>query len=356
MFYLLFLLLGCFAFYSIEKQHLCKTYIVYLFSLLPFIGLWIFMVGGQYNVGTDYQSYMAYFVGNYDVSYFAEKGEYCFAEIVSLFQSIGIYGQFFFYIFSAIAVLLYIQIAREVTTTNYTLFFFLFITVTTLFHTQMNGLRQCIAVYFSTLAFLEFIWGSRFVPLCLMFIAIGFHSSAIALVPLFFFTKISFPSTLAKVLIISAAVISLKSFDDFIADAILFTQYDYYAETEYFQQDISLLNKLTKLAYLPIYLLSMSVIKQKKIEGVEMRLFQFGLLAYLIKTIAIVSTVTNRFGYYFFILSMLPIFYYLRSLYKERKLILFWTICAYILLMYAVKVVLFPTREYLYDSILRTYF
>lgn len=356
MFYLLFLLLGCLAFYSVEKQGFSEPNSVYVFSLLPFIGLWIFMVGGQYEIGTDYQSYLSYFNGKREVAYFAAKGEYLFSFIVEFFQSIGIYGQFFFYLFAAISVLLYLQIAREVTFTNYALFFFLFITVTTLFHTQMNGLRQCMAVYFSTLSIILFICGRRIIPLALLLIAVGFHISAIALLPLFFLTKLSFSTNVAKVCIIVAAILSFASFDSLLEQAILMIpQYEYYAESEYFQSDISLLNKLTKLAYLPIYFLSLSVIKYKKVSGIEMRLFQFGLLAYLIKTVSIVSSVTNRFGYYFMILSVLPIFYYLRSLQKERR-ILFMVICAYILLMYAVKVVLFPSREYMYDSILRTYF
>lgn len=356
MFYLLFLSLGCLAFYSIEKQGLSEPNSVYLFALLPFIGLWIFMVGGQYEVGTDYQSYLSFFNGKRDVDYFAAKGEYCFSTIVDFFQSIGIYGQFYFYFFAAISVLLYLQIAREVTFTHYALFFFLFMTVSTLFHTQMNGLRQCMAVYFSTLSFILFICGRRIVPLGLMFVAVGFHISAMALLPLFFLTKLSFSTNIARVCIVVAAILSFASFDSLLEQVILsIPQYEYYAESEYFQSDISLLNKLTKLAYLPIYLLSLSVIKGGKISGIEMRLFQFGLLAYLLKTVSIVSSVTNRFGYYFMILSMLPIFYYLRSIQKEKR-ILFIVICAYILIMYAVKVVLFPTREYLYDSILRTYF
>lgn len=357
MYYLLFLLLGYFVFCSFEIQYIKNNYITICTYLCPFIGLWIFFVGGQYNVGTDYSNYLEYFLGKWNIDFFADRNEYVFSSIIKLFQHIGIYGQFYFYLFAAISVFLYIQIARRVTNSHYALFFFLFITISTLFHSQMNGLRQCTAVYFVTLSFIEFLFKRRFVSLGLALIALGFHTSVIALFPFYLFIgKVSFSPSIAKLLILLTSVLSFCSFDDIIVFIVsLFPKYEHYIESEYIQKEISMLNKLTKLVYLPIYYCSISTLKMGKLTRMELRLFQIGLLAYFLKNLSLVSILSTRFSYYFFILSILPIFYYLRVL-EEKNKRLYVFICIYIFLLYLLKVLVFPSGEYKYESIFSTYF
>lgn len=357
MYYLIFLLLGCLAYCSYEIQHIKNTYIVSCAYLLPFICIWIFIIGGQLNVGTDYSNYLEYFSGKWDVEFFAVRNEYIFSGIIKIFQSIGVYGQFYFYLFAAISVFLYIQIARRVTSSHYALFFFLFITISTLFHSQMNGLRQCTAVYFVTLSFIEFIFKRRFVSFCLALIALGFHASVIALFPFYLFIgKLSFSPSVAKLLVLVTSVLSFCSFDDIIISvASLFPQYEHYVESGYFQKEISILNKLTKIVYLPIYYCSISTLKMNKLNGMEFKLFHLGLLAYFLKNLSLVSILSTRFSYYFLILSIFPIFYYLRAL-EEKKSKFYVLMCIYILLLYLLKVLLFPSGEYKYNSIFSTYF
>ena len=356
MIYLLFLLLGCVAFSTYDSLHFRNTYIS-IFYLSPFIALWIFIVGGQLDVGTDYYSYLKIFTNKDSASFYLERNEYAFFAIISFFQTLGFYGQFYFYLFAAISVLADIQISRKVANSHYALFFFLFMTVSSLFHNQMNTLRQCTAVYFFTLSVIDFLRGKRIWSIILLLVAIGFHISAIGLLPIYLFLKkVSLGPRIAIILILSTSLLSIVSFDNMIVYvANLIPRYAHYANSEYFESGVNIFNKLTKLVYVPIYLLSIYSLRTLKLSKLEFHLFQLGLLACLLRNLSVVSSITNRFGFYFYILSLLPIFYYLREIQQTNKN-LFLMISGYILAIYILKVVAFPTGEYAYNSIFITYF
>lgn len=357
MIYFLFLLLGCIAFSVYDKQNLRNTYIVSVFYLSPFVALWIFIVGGQLNVGTDYETYLRIFMEKNAIAFYSERYEYVFSSLVSFFQSLGFYGQFYFFLFATITVLIYIQISRRLTNSHYALFFFLFVTVSTLFHNQMNGLRQCIAVYFVTLSIIEFVCNRKLFAFILLLLAVGFHISAFGILLLFFFVKnVSFSPRLAVLGILVVSLCSFGNFDRVIVEVVAnIPRYSHYIDSEYFEGGVNSLNKFTKLIYMPIYLCSVSLLSRHKLSGIELQLFQLGLLSYFIRTLSVVSSITNRFGFYFYVLSLLPIFYYLREIRKNRFL-LFICICAYILFIYLLKVIVFPVGEYTYSSVFSNYF
>lgn len=355
MYYILFLLLGLTSFYAYDKQYFDKSFAFLLLFFSPFIALWTFFIGGQLNVGTDYYSYLDIFNENDRLDYYFNKGEICFYGLVNFFRNCGFEGQFFFYVFALLSVLLYFAIIKSIGH-NYTLLFFLFITVSTMLHSQMNGIRQCTAVYFVTFGILGLLQNKKKIFFANIFLATGFHVSAIFILFLYFFRNITFTSKYAKTLIIATALVALFPADEITKQLILVVpQYSHYAESEYFQQGVSFFNKLTKLILLPLYYWAASLIDTHKFSAKDMRIFQFGLFAYLIKTICLVSSVTYRFGHYFFILSLFPIFYYLINL--QRRDLRFYTLLILFLLgLYSLKVVIFPRGEYTYDSVFFTCF
>ena len=221
----------------------------------------------------------------------------------------------------------------------------------------MNTLRQCTAVYFFTLSVIDFLRGKRIWSIILLLVAIGFHISAIGLLPIYLFLKkVSLGPRIAIILILSTSLLSIVSFDNMIVYvANLIPRYAHYANSEYFESGVNIFNKLTKLVYVPIYLLSIYSLRTLKLSKLEFHLFQLGLLACLLRNLSVVSSITNRFGFYFYILSLLPIFYYLREIQQTNKN-LFLMISGYILAIYILKVVAFPTGEYAYNSIFITYF
>lgn len=68
--------------------------------LLPVFIIWLVICGGQYQVGADW-NYRYVFDGKY-LDFYAEKNEYLFVWIISLFNNLGMHDQDLFYVFYGI--------------------------------------------------------------------------------------------------------------------------------------------------------------------------------------------------------------------------------------------------------------
>lgn len=152
MIYCLNLVYGILCSYYYDKYCNKKkvgSYIVVAFFISI---IWILIVGGQYGIGTDYYSYLDIFSLKSDIEIYKIKNEFLFYWIVSFFYDINLGGQFLFFVFAFINSFLFFIICRKITYNHTWFFLFLYITVSSLFHNQMNGIRQCTATYFVTLA------------------------------------------------------------------------------------------------------------------------------------------------------------------------------------------------------------
>lgn len=121
---------------------------------LPVVLLWILIIGGQYNVGTDYSSYIMHF-NTKSEDLFYEKKEYLFGYLIYISHELGIYGQGIVLLISAIWIILLLIISKYFLNSNLRylyIFLFVFIVFPATFNNQMNGIRQYVAVYFFTLA------------------------------------------------------------------------------------------------------------------------------------------------------------------------------------------------------------
>jgi len=123
----------------------------FLGVLLPIFLIWLSICGGQYDVGTDYWSYYGFFNGE-DFYKFRDSGEYLFAWIISLCNSLGLYGQSLFYVFYGINFYFFYLILKRIDLKYIFLFILLYITITGLFNNQLNALRQATAIYMGTYA------------------------------------------------------------------------------------------------------------------------------------------------------------------------------------------------------------
>lgn len=345
------LLFGYFAFSVYDNKYGKTSYWTSLLILAPFFIWWVLLIGGQYFVGTDYGSYLSIFDGTGNLWLYELKGEYLFYYLVSGGQALGLSGQDFFYIFAAFFALLYWKISRSITTRNHALFFFLFVAVSTLFHNQMNILRQSCAIYLITLAFISLAKNRKLSFLALILIASGFHQSSIVILIFFFFRNIRLGSYFAKVCLVAATLISFASIEPWIKEIVSsISTYAHYADSN-FVESTSLINKLTKLSLFPVYFLCTNLLKKESyLSPIEMKLFQLGFLTYMLRSVFLVSSVSNRIGYFFLLTAIFPLFYYLRYL-KENDRKSFWIICCYLLFIYLLKIVVFPSKEYLYSSI-----
>ena len=137
------------------------------------------MMGLRYNVGTDYFDYQEGYIYNYDVG----KGEVFFNWIRELFNRFDFHYSAYFSFLALINISFFVLAFKRDAFILPLLIFFLFTNGDWLF--WMNGIRQAIAmcIWIYALNFIEkkkFWW---YLVWCL--IAIGFHTSAIILIPLY---------------------------------------------------------------------------------------------------------------------------------------------------------------------------
>ena len=121
-----------------------------------------------------------------------------------------------------------------------------------------------------------------------------------------------------------------------------------YEGNDYYNEQVGLQYKLSKLLLLPVYYLSLDILNKNCLTDKERLFFLFGLLAYSLRCILLMNNLVGRFSYYFWLPSVLPIYYYVKYLF-ERKLQLKAVAClAYSSIIYFIKVIM-AVNEYKYE-------
>ena len=362
MFYVLNLILSCLIFYFLYLIR-PKNYGYILASLLV-VTLWTLLLGSQYFVGTDYQNYLTIFSNENSLEYYKNvKQEYGFYYFVKAFTYLGFKGQDFFYLFYFLTSIVFFKFVSAISRKDVIIYIFLFVTVSSLFHYQMNGLRQCTAVFFVSLGLVEF-YRKKYLSFALIFvIAALIHKSAVLILPLFWiFNRIKFSWKQLSYLVLISSLISLIPLDNiidsslvFIADFQYLGDYGRYQDGSDYVQDISFLNKLTKLVYLPFYLYIIRIYIKKTnisiLNDFEIKLFKIGILSYVLRNIFLISSITNRLGLFFTLLSIIPLYFLIRELLVRKDKATYTLVIVIFLAFYILKVVFFPTEVYSYDSV-----
>lgn len=156
MIYFIVLIFSVYSF-SFLYVHGKKSFANYIYASVFCIILWTIVQGGQYNVGTDYFTYLYYFDNPYSLSYFSDKGEWGFYFLIKFCHNIGVTGQGVFVVITVPESVLFFIICIKFDKNNPEIFILLYIVLSSLFHNQMNAVRQSIAVYFVTLSILYFL-------------------------------------------------------------------------------------------------------------------------------------------------------------------------------------------------------
>jgi hypothetical protein len=137
------------------------------------------MMGIRYDVGTDYLAYQEGYIYNFDVG----KGEVIFNWIRELFNRLNLHYSIYFGFLAFLNISFFVLAFKRDAFILPLLLFFLIVNGDWLF--WMNGIRQAIAmcIWIYALNFIERkkIWYYLFY--CI--VAIGFHKSAIILLPLY---------------------------------------------------------------------------------------------------------------------------------------------------------------------------
>ncbi len=356
--YLLFLLFSG-IYLSVLRQCRPVSYRSLLLFGLPFIIMWALLIGGQYNVGTDYVDYLHTFLTG-DTRYIEEnRGEFLFSGIMSSLWDAGIRGQGIFIAYSLIWVLALLRIMHLCVGSRWLyLFLFVFIVFPGMFNNQMNGLRQYTAVYVLTLGAFFFADRRYKLAAALFVSAPFFHSSAALIIPLlavmYLLAGRCRPAWLAASIFAGIAV-SFLTTPELVMKLLLLNpageMYVHYMESGLFVPH-PLSVKLPKYICLPLYLAAIYIFTKKSpLDGRDRRLFALGVLAYAVKLATLSYGMMHRIGMYFDILTCVPLVYLLIWLYRNKRSV-HYAVMAYMLAPFAVKVLVSTSGEYSYDNFL----
>lgn len=349
-YFLLFIYIYLYLFIIRIKSENKVKFIVYFF---PISTLLVLILGLQYNVGTDYFSYLHLASGNSGLKFITNHYEYLFAFLVRFVRYFK-EPQLIFLFSAIIQISFFTLIVYELKKMKFKLhiFFFLYFTLMLIFFNQFNGIRQYISVYIIIYALFKLINSKKIIFITLVFLASLFHiSSLIFLIFLILnpLLKMKFSKYKIIIIICSFILISLYDFSNIYIKIIKYLPfYNNYIHSTYFGR-LSLQGIITKIPKLIIVISSIYFIDHSKLSKKETYLINLSYISIITLVMSFTSTLIWRFYHYldfFLIIPVLLLFH--NKKYKKLRL-LFGLI---LLFMFITKVILIPRGEYLYRWII----
>lgn len=334
-----------------------KKYLISQFNIfyIPFILMWIFIIGLQYRVGTDYDSYLSIF--NSGALLYKKKGEVLFYELVQFLHLFTNNGQILFISISAIQVLVTLRILKELKKNNYdmTLIFFYYFSISGIFFNQMNGLRQYVAIPFLALSIIYFP-KNIFKSIIFIFIATQFHRSAIIFYPVLLFCfplKKKLPDYIYYLFVLFILIVSFLSINnivEFLVSKIL-PAYSAYFQEGVFLNKLSFSKQIVKIAMIPIYLLS---IKHRDFVNNPLAnvLYNLGFFSYFVFFIFSEITILVRILDYFRFFQIFPVYFLTKKYIHQKRNIEIFFLLSIVLGLLFLKIIVFPSGEYVYNNVL----
>lgn len=328
-----------------------------LITSIPIIIIWTIIIGGQYDVGTDYFSYLQIFYNKNILDVYYRKNEYIFYYLVKILSNLFKNGQILFLTIGLIENIFFIQLLKKMLRMKILekkyiyIFIFIFLAYGTNFYNQMNVLRQYFNLYIFTLMVFLAV-EKRYLMYNLFFlIGLNIHRSFI-LIYLFYFLYIFLKKKITKkILIIGIFIIFIINFinmEKYIAEvAIYIPRYSHYITSSYFNS-ISFEGKIIKLLYIPFVIESTFLIEKIK-NQIQKEVLKIGIISYIIKIGCLMTTVTNRVGEYFTLLSLFPIYFLIIYYIKNNNRLKLLILLGIIMLVYMLKIFIFAKGEYLYQ-------
>ena len=308
-------------------------------------GIWVIIIGFQFDVGTDYFSYLKIFEDSSKVIKYFYTKEYIFYYFVVELQKIFKNGQYFFAIIAFLEVALFYMILVKSKIKKYNYFIILFLTVCTVFHNQMNGIRQYFVIYLFTLSILYYVNNNKGKSFINFIMGRGIHKSIVILFPFYFFiNKIKKITKIEGYVLLISSIIILIFFPvmEFVKLILVHSSYYYYysyIEGSLFQR-LEIKYILSKVIYLPLYFLSLYNKKKFSMSVEEKYLYNIGIFSYFLKIITLQNMMMTRIGDYFTILSLYPLYYYLVYLKEENKRKRYLYL-SFVLVIYIYKIISF---------------
>lgn len=335
--------------------YIIKNYTPSLIAYLPAFIVYFLMAGLQYNVGTDYPSYIYIYENPWTLDRYFNSGEFIFYYSNIIFNNLDLPAQFIFIFFAfiqSIFIFIYLKKLKKYHIIVW-LFFILFITVTNIYNNQLNGIRQYAALTLLPLLTIT-LYEKRYKAYILgCLFAMTFHSTAIVFFALLFITPLSrlilrhpllcFSLSLPLYLLLSQSV-------PFILE-ISNIKYSSYLGDDFFKPwDISII--ITKLYYLPLIIYFFIIYDNKKKN--QFSYFNFCIAIFTVTfwsfTMGLDTPLLSRLASYFWFFLIFPLYYLLMNSVQYNKTFEFLFIFAYCTLPYLAKVTFLAKAEFLYQS------
>lgn len=186
-----------------RKRPFDKGVVVFVFLVLAVI------VGCRYDVGADWSNYVElYYKGViYDNMVERTSVEPLYELCQYIFRSIGFTHAVFFLFLSIVSLCCYYKIAKLLGIKNFMTVLFVYFTLVFLNY-QFNVIRQGVMTSFVWLAFAYRIVGNNKASIISIIVALGFHFTALAFIPIVFLANRRF-SYIETAIIICASIACL---------------------------------------------------------------------------------------------------------------------------------------------------
>lgn len=331
-----------------------KTKLLYF---VPILCLWTIILGGQYEVGTDYRNYLNFYYGIRDIKLFYIQKEYIFYYFMKITSNFFEDGQIIFIIIGSIESFLFFYFVKKceqlkiLKKKNTYLFFFLYIGYGTIFYNQMNGLRQYFNIYLFSIAVLFSFQRKIIKYIIINTIGIFIHRSTYLITPFYIFYQYIIKNVNKKffyrVIILGSFIFSLFNVIDIIEPLLIkyIPIFKGYFLTERIN-GVSFQRKIVKYVYLPFYLCSVDLLNEKK--DIKNEILKVGIVSYSIRIFVSNMSIVYRIGEYFSLLAIFPIYYLLEDWLKKKKYLYSIILLGMIISIFLLKVTIFAKGEYLY--------
>ncbi|CAM0740228.1 EpsG family protein [Acinetobacter baumannii] len=358
MIYLAVLFFCVFYLYGVEKIK-CKSFISQIIVWLPAAIIYFIPIAFQNGVGTDYHTYYDYFYNN-EHTYYLNKNEFIYYYIVEISKFFGI-PQLQFVIISFLQTILFFYgmfYLRKFNIPTW-LYFLLFFLVTGIYHNQMNGIRQYVALLFlPIIACLSF--EKKYIKsLLLLTLSTMFHFSVLLPACLIVFLSFIYKKISPKLIFLLFVISIFFYYIDWSGAIFDFLQSKDYMYANYQESDFNesktFLDLMLKFISLPFVLVfwflylkdnynkNKLFYKNYNEEAFFKYMFLIWGLTHFMFLMALNLGMANRIYLYFVLFIVFPYIY----IYKLSKKTFYLMLLMYFI-FYFLKVTFFAKNEYLY--------
>lgn len=333
--------------------------------LFWFCSVFAIVLGLQFDVGTDYFSYVNIFTSERESSLYYRKNEYLFYFLSNFILKNNVHPQWGFIVLSLIQFVFIYKFLKFLNLDSYTIFFYLYFTVCTFLYNQTNGVRQYTAATI-LLVSIQYFYSAKYIrAFFFIYVASLFHNSAILFVAvevfLLLFKRKWHPVLWVLVLGLAVLMMRINIISSIINLTPYLSRYSHYLTNAYGMGEIGITNILTKVVYLPFYLFSLISLSRMQAKK-NIFFFQLGFFSYCVKLICLSSPIMNRFAAYFEIFTILPLYYFFMDFFSKKIRIRYFDgIFLFLFLatslgLFFLKTTVMATKEYDYESILMAIF